>query len=147
MKVRRRDEQGAAALEFGIIFPVIILAILGIIQYGYQFWSYTTASAVAREAARRSVVGYDWDCTVAEAVNKANKPALGATPTVTRVFKANDGTVSATPAYGGIVEVTVTFHSLNMHLPFLPIPGGGEINQTAVARVENVPPSPIPCDQ
>jgi Flp pilus assembly protein TadG len=31
---RRTDQRGASALEFGLVAPVILLMIFGIIQYG-----------------------------------------------------------------------------------------------------------------
>lgn len=143
----RRNERGASALEFGLVFPAIMLAIFGIIQYGWEFWGYTTAKAVAREAARRSIVGYDWSCTVSKAQSMADGANLSGTPTVTRVFQLDNGTTSDTPVLGSIVEVTVTIHALDMHLPFLPVPNGGEITQSSRQRVENVPAVPLSCTQ
>jgi Flp pilus assembly protein TadG len=145
---RARNDSGATALEFGLVFPVVILLILGILQYGWHFWGLTTAKAVAREAARRSIVGYDWTCTQAEGVLQAEHASTGSTaPVITRVFRQSDGGETTTATFGSIVEVTVTFQSLNMHVPFLPIPNGGVITQTYEARVENVPTTPVPCDQ
>lgn len=148
MNRRERNESGATALEFGLVFPVVMLLILGILQYGWQFWGLTTAKAVAREAARRSIVGYDWTCTRAEGLAQAEHASTGSTPPViTRVFRQADGSETTTATFGSIVVVTVTFQSLDMHIPFLPIPNDGLITQTYESRVENVPTTPVPCDQ
>lgn len=146
--MRRRREDGAAALEFGLVIPVILMMILGTIQYGYLYWSLQTAKATAREAARQLIVGTDWTCTQQEAVSKASQPAVGATaPTVHATFYAADGvTAAAAPGvYGGVVKVTVRFESLNMNIPFLPVPNGAVVEQEMSARMENVPPVPLPC--
>lgn len=144
---RRRGEAGAAALEFGLIFPVVLLAILGIIQYGYHFWSLETAAASAREAARRLIVGTDWGCTQAAAVQSASGPGVaGTAPTVTRRYHTQGGVTEPAPVVGDLVTVTVSFQSLDMQLPFLPVPNNGVVTQTGVGRIEAVPPQRLACD-
>jgi Flp pilus assembly protein TadG len=34
---RRRDEGGAAAVEFALLAPIVLLLVFGIIQYGLYF--------------------------------------------------------------------------------------------------------------
>jgi Flp pilus assembly protein TadG len=144
---RRRGDRGAAALEFGLVAPLILMFILGIIQYGYLFWSLQTASATAREAGRQLMVGTDQACTRDQAVAQASRPALGSTPPqMTSVYTDLAGQPAAAPVRGGLVTVTVTFHSLDMGIPFLPVPDDGRITQHATARVESVPPAPLTCD-
>ena len=141
------DDRGSAALEFGILLPVVLLVILGVIQYGYAFWSLETAAASAREAARRLVVGTDWGCTHAEAVDHASSPVVGGVPpTVTRNYHTEGGASLAAPQVGSLVTVTVSFQSLNMGLPFVPVPNGGVVTQTGVGRIEDVPPQRLACD-
>lgn len=145
---RGRGQQGAAALEFGLVLPVVVLAIFGIIQYGYHFWSLETAAATAREAARRLVVGTDWTCAQAEAVDQASKPAVGAAQaTVTRRYHTEGGATQASPVVGSLVTVTVSFQSLDMGLPILPLPHSGQVTQTATGRIEAVPPRRLMCDE
>jgi Flp pilus assembly protein TadG len=144
----RRGESGAAALEFGLVFPLVLLVIFGIIQYGYHFWSLHTAAATAREAARRLIVGTDWDCTRANAVDLANSPAVGSTPPeVTRRYHTDGGATQAAPVVGSLVTVTVTFQSLDLDMPLLPLPSGGLVTQTAEGRIESVPPQRLKCDE
>lgn len=142
-----REEAGSAALEFGLVIPMVLLGILGIIQYGYHFWSLETAAATAREAARRLIVGTDWTCTQAEAVQHASGPVVGgAPPVVTRQYHTDSGSPLAAPVVGSLVTVTVSFQSLDMNLPFLPVPHGGTVTQTGTGRVEQVPPQRLACD-
>jgi Flp pilus assembly protein TadG len=147
LRDRKGDEDGAAALEFGLVFPVVMLAIFGIIQYGYHFWSLHTASATAREAARMLIVGTDWGCAQAHARDFADGPAVGSTPPeVTREYHAEDGTPQTAPVVGSMVTVTVAFQSLDIGMPFLPLPDDGQVSQSATARIENVPPQRLKCD-
>ena len=56
----RRSEDGAAAVEFAIIFPLFAALVMGMIQYGFYFWTAETTGSAARETARRIVVGSCW---------------------------------------------------------------------------------------
>lgn len=142
-----KDQSGAAVLEFALVLPMVLMGILGVIQYGYHFWSLETAAASAREAARRLIVGTDWTCTQAQAVQGASGPALGGVaPVVTRRYHTESGVTEAGPVVGDLVTVTVTFQSLDMQVPFLPIPNSGKVTQTGVGRIEVVPPQRLACD-
>jgi hypothetical protein len=146
MRATPRREDGATALEFGLVVPVVFLAVFGIIQYGFMFWSLQTASATAREAARALIVGTVEACTLDRAEQLAQNPAVGGgTPLATARYFHPDGTTAAGPVEGGLVEVEVSLVTLDLHLPFLPLPDGGNVVETARARVENVPPAPLPC--
>jgi Flp pilus assembly protein TadG len=148
LREKRDRERGWAALEFGITVPVIVLMIFGIIQYGYLFWSLQTAAATAREAARQLVVGTDETCTRAQAVGKLQQPAVGSgAPAVDIVYGDAAGAPRTpnSPVQGGLVTVTVSFQSLDLHLPFLPVPRDGTVIQDASARVENIPAVKLGC--
>jgi Flp pilus assembly pilin Flp len=145
MRMRRTREDGATALEFGLIVPIIFLGIFGIIQYGFMFWSLQTASATAREAARSLIVGTVESCTLTRATDLARNPSVGGTPTATATYYDASGAVVPAPVEGGLVEVEVALETLSLNLPFLPLPDGGNVRQTAEARVENVPAVPLAC--
>ena len=131
---RRRGEGGGAAVEFALVVPILLALLFGILQYGYHYWAIETASATAREAARRFAVGTELVCTQNEAKSNADTAALGPV-TVTRT--------PASPQVGDLVTVTVSFQSLDMH--FLPVPDDGWITQSATARVESVPVPALAC--
>lgn len=140
-------EDGATALEFGLVAPLLLLLVFGLVQYGYLFWSLTTASANAREAARKLVVGQDWATCVHPRIDvHAGQPALSAVTSSYRWTDAGGTTLTRAVERGDYVEVTVGFDSLDLHLPFLPIPGGGHVEESARRQVENVPDSPPDCD-
>jgi Flp pilus assembly pilin Flp len=54
-----RDEDGAAAVEFALLLPLLILLLFGMIQFGIALNARIQATNAAREAARMAVIGID----------------------------------------------------------------------------------------
>lgn len=52
MREREHGEQGASAVEFALILPLLLLLVFGIIQFGLVFFGYQGLQASAREGAR-----------------------------------------------------------------------------------------------
>ena len=52
----RKNQRGAAAVEFGLVLPVLLMILLGIIDYGWVFFSQLQMTNAVREGARRGVV-------------------------------------------------------------------------------------------
>lgn len=52
-----RDQRGAAAVEMALVMPVVILLMLGIIQFGALFFLQNNMVAVANDVARRFAIG------------------------------------------------------------------------------------------
>lgn len=50
--MREHGEQGASAVEFALILPLLLLLVFGIIQFGVVFFEYQGLQASAREGAR-----------------------------------------------------------------------------------------------
>ena len=59
MPSRLRDERGATAVEFGMIVPLLLILVLGIVEFGHAFQVQGTLSAAAREGARRMALQND----------------------------------------------------------------------------------------
>ena len=51
------DEGGAIAIEFAFVAPVLLILLLGTIQFGYAFFVQINMNNAAREAARGLAVG------------------------------------------------------------------------------------------
>jgi len=152
MRFRRRgDEHGAAAVEFALILIPILYLVFGLIQYGWYFYAMQSGSSAVGDAARRIAVG---NCQTVAEVQTLLKNNLGAattasTPsgiTTTITYTATDGSSMSAPGQiGGSVTVTASFPSLNMHFPFIPVPDGGTVTRTNVARIEDLDSSQGTC--
>jgi Flp pilus assembly protein TadG len=132
-KARRRDDDGAVAVEFALVFPILCVLVFAIIQYGMYFWAMQGGSAAAREAARKAAVGQPTDCDEFRSQVRTNIEAMATnTPTVTRTFDSPPGEV------GDDVEVTVTFQSVDFGFPFVPFINNGVVDQSATARLDYI---------
>ena len=101
---RSSDESGAAAVEFALILPVLILMILGMIEFSRAYNVQISLSNAAREGARVMAI-YD-DAPLARSSAIAAAPSLN--PALT------SGEISVSPAActsGQTVKVTIK-HSL-----------------------------------
>ena len=130
----RRQQDGAAAVEFGLIVFPLVLILFGIIQYGFYFWSMQAGSAVARDAARQAAVG-KLSCSdlTTYVTNQLGPTRDGSTAvTVRRIF------TPSTPTIGGNVEIQVEFNSYEIAPGLIPMPTDAKVTQAAESRIENV---------
>jgi Flp pilus assembly protein TadG len=106
----RRDERGAAAVEFALVVPILLLIVVGIINFGFVFAQQISLNSGARQAARYAVVdGRTCGQVKAEGVNAAK--TVGMDPAPTPVV-TNCGSDAAFPCAGTTpgtnIEVTMT---------------------------------------
>jgi hypothetical protein len=82
---RARNEPGQAAVEMALILPVLMLLLLGIIEFGSAWNAKQIVTDAAREGARRAVVSDtsivqdDVEDAVINALNRGGIPAHAAT--------------------------------------------------------------------
>lgn len=124
---RRRDEGGAAAVEFALVVPLLLMLVLGMIQYGWYFYVSETASGAASNVTRRLSVGDCWSNT--EAYDYARRQS----PKVTSLTKSPTSLSGASA--GDLLTVTVTADA-NM-LGLFPLPDGGIVTRDVNARLED----------
>ena len=128
MKRPRRSQDGAAAVEFALLTPILFLLIFGILQWGLYFWAAQGGSNAAREAARRAAVGEYPVCADFQAYVTDRIDALGDTDAavITRTY-SNGPTpnVAANLEPGDVVTVVVTFNAVDMNIPLVPYPDNG----------------------
>lgn len=56
---KKRKESGQAIVEFALVLPLFLLLVMGIIDFGWLFYNYTTFENSARNAARIACVEYE----------------------------------------------------------------------------------------
>jgi Flp pilus assembly protein TadG len=114
VQVRRRvaarllGERGAAAVEFALVAPVLILLLLGIMEFSKVYNSQSTLSAAAREGAR--VMALTNDRTAATTAVRNAATGLGVT--------ASQISVNPTTCTGAAPTATITV-TVRYHQPFV----------------------------
>ncbi len=68
---RRKDRRGQSLVEFGLILPIFLLLVFGIVDLGRAVFAYSTLNSAAREAARLAVVDQVPSHIADEAVKQA----------------------------------------------------------------------------
>lgn len=75
---RIRSESGAAAVEFALVVPALLLVLFGIVEFGKIYNTQLQVTSAAREAVRVMAIQKDPDVAVAAAILSAPglQPAL-----------------------------------------------------------------------
>jgi Flp pilus assembly pilin Flp len=138
-----RREDGAAAVEFALLLPLLVLLLFGFIQFGVAFNTRIQATNAAREAARAAVIGIDnWNDVGGLQFWDVVRSRAG-------VADISNCTLTTTP--GDVVggTLTVTFdYPVDLVIPFLPSPpSGGTGTARASMRIEQLsaPAGPGSC--
>jgi len=124
---RLREERGASAVEFALIAPLLVLLVIGIIEFGHAFQVHGQLSAAAREGVRAMALQND-PAAARAAVRQATSTL---DPAVT------DAQISITPAAcpltGGSTTVRLT---IDYDMPFLTgfLGAGLDLSGTGVMR-------------
>ena len=98
----RRDQRGAAAVEFALVLLPMLYLIFGSIQYGWYFYAMQSGSSAVGDAARRVAVG---NCQTVGEVQTLLKNKLGAATTASSASGINT-TVTYTTAADGSYAVS-----------------------------------------
>ncbi len=113
--VSSRGEDGAAAVEFALLLPLLVLLLFGFIQFGLAFNTRIQATNAAREAARQAVVGIDnWN-------NVGGVPFWQLVQNRAGVSSISNCTFVTDDVVGGTLTVRFDF-PLKLVIPFLPSP-------------------------
>ena len=98
-KARKKDEDGAVAVEFALIAPILLLLIVAIIEFSYFYNLQISVTQAAREAARTMAVTND--------TGKAQAAAVAGAPSIS--LSPSNVSLSGACSQGVTVQSTVTF--------------------------------------
>jgi Flp pilus assembly pilin Flp len=129
----RRDEDGAAAVEFALLLPLLVLLLFGLIEFGLAFNKRIQATNAAREAARMAVVGIDDWTDVGGGLGfwQAVEQKGGLGDLSNCVLDTDD-------VIGGNLTVTFDF-PLDLAIPFMPNPPSWQTGRASASmRIEQL---------
>jgi Flp pilus assembly pilin Flp len=128
-----RGEDGAAAVEFALLLPLLVLLLFGIIEFGFAFSTRIQATNAAREAARQAVVGVDdWGDIGGKPFWQVVKEDAGVASISNCTLSVDDDVV------GGTLTVTFDF-PLNLAIPFMPNPPSWKTGRASASmRIEQL---------
>ena len=129
-RIHVRQERGQSVAEFALVLPLLMLVLLGIVQFGMVFKQYITLTDAVREGARKAAVARhrsDRVSHVQSAVVTAGGD-LGAT------FTTGNVNVTSTWNHGEDVVVRAT-SPFNINIIGIVV-HSGTMTSTATERVE-----------
>jgi Flp pilus assembly protein TadG len=163
--LRRRNRtqaRGQSLAEFALVFPVLMLILGGVIQFGVIFWGQNSLNQVVRDAGRFAVTQSDCSVTKRTEVqtqiqNLTSSMGVASLVSSTVIMPTNGETVGGTtdpvsdddgtltpnfcPADSNTDHVWIRI-TVDAQVPiFFPfVPGNGVIHSTALFRMEPVNP-------
>jgi Flp pilus assembly protein TadG len=135
-RTRRRDA-GSELIELAIVMPILILLLLGIVDFAFLFQRWQVVTNAAREGARlaslstHAVDSYQDADVTARVTNYLTSSGLQAAPTVGTDFNTTDDV-------NGVTVQTVTV-SVAYPSNFIFLPGSITLNSSSEMRAENAP--------
>lgn len=142
----RRRSRGQSLAEFALVFPILMLIVGGIIQFGILFWGQNTLTQVARDTGRWAATQRGCDATTVDVLTTAksiaaNSSLIGTSSTWTSPANV-DVTWTGTPCpptnNSTTAFVTVTLHhQVPVFFPW--IPGNGNLSTSTQFRMEPNP--------
>ena len=108
---RLRCDRGAEIVEFALIFPLLLLVMFGIVDFGFLFQRYEVLTNAAREGARVAALpGYAQADVEARVRQYLTASSMTATPTFSAVIleKVKVG-AGGTPPCITLTGITVTY--------------------------------------
>ena len=128
--MQRQRERGQALVELALVLPILLLVLMGIVDFGRVFHGHLAVTSASRQAAREASLGR----TDAEIMTAARNAASPLAPeqivvTVTPAFSARQA--------GTSIEVTVTY-SLEIITPLIQpfLPNPYQVRARVVTRRE-----------
>ena len=146
------SEQGQDLVEFALLLPLLLLVLLGIIEFGLAVFHYNSIANVSREIARYGSVHPDdldefiflddTNAEYAENIQRWTRGLISDTETLSITYALNPGSILS-----NTVQVTVTYKHQFITGPVILALGGNstlDLRAASTMYTERPIPTPIP---
>lgn len=141
LQKRGKRSRGQTMVEFALAFPIFLLIIIGIVEFGRLFITYTSVFAAAREGARYGSAVENLTTCGAGIEGQAERAGfLAGDLNVTILYDSGPGT-STKPCNPGASNIKLgdrvlvtTSMDFNFITGLIPVPGGAPINLRSTAK-------------
>jgi Flp pilus assembly protein TadG len=137
----RHRSRGQSLVEFALVFPIFMLLLVGMIDFGMGLYQYMTVINGARVGARAAVLNpKDTNNVIQNAVTAATSTA-GVTIDPTKIVITCTSSPTATPPNASeSCSVASTGDTISVTVPYaysmiLPVTFGNTINMTSTAQM------------
>lgn len=122
---RKLDRKGAAAVEFALLMPFILIMLIGLVDFGMGLWTQMQLESAARAGAQYALIDYADTSGIQNAVTGSSNLTTAPTPLATTFCECSNGTsVScAGTCASGSVRIFVRVTATSSFTPLLSYPG------------------------
>ncbi len=145
----RQTDAGASAVEFALVVPLLLLILLGVIQYGVGLYQVQVFTSLVSDAAKNAATGIS-SCSAFTSTVRSMADGSGvdgASVSVRVSWLAQDPSNAYIPSGSatrlGLAKVTATFTPFQLAVPFVPFPS--QITRTQSAPVQDLGTQTGPC--
>lgn len=124
-------QEGQNIVEFALVVPLIVLMLVGIVEFGRGMNAFVTLSEAAREGARAGIYTTATDVAIRTAVRSQTAATLGQIPDADIAISPGEPRTS-----GDRLSVTVNYDFVPATPIFSTILGGGVLNLRAQAKMK-----------
>lgn len=123
-RLRRADDRGAVMVEFALVLPLLVMLLVGIVQFGLAYSAQVSISGAAREGARALALGEPDEVEAAVDGAAGVAEVTGIIQTPCPADATSDSTDYATVTVNAMFEFSIPF-----------VPDLGTRTLTATARM------------
>ena len=141
--IRRERTRGQSLVEFALVLPILLILLLGILDFGRAIFAYNSVSNGARSGARVAIVNQDIDDITAAVEAEAyglDGVVVAFDDNVEGVPDCPQANVECCPAIGCVIEVSVSTQYFPATPIFSQLVGSITVSSESQMPIERVSP-------
>lgn len=139
----REGRRGQSLVEFALVLPILLILLLGILDFGRAIFAYNSVSNGARSGARVAIVNQDIDDITAAVEEEAfglDGVDVAFDPNVEALPACPEANVQCCPSIGCVIEVSVSTEYVPATPIFSQLVGSITVSSESQMPIERVSP-------